>query len=212
MFILQVDVREHDDIKWLSNLTMKNRIAGVTSQEIEHDLYTLKVNRGEKLEMVESPDWEDIEKGVLTGSAIEVEIRYPNGYRDYEVRLYKTTSLDKITSNKHGKLPLFKGVIITKANDWQPDLPSKFDKRNYQYGSSNTWWGCYLKGMTMKKEGFNTEAVEWFNKAKSFKPTRLEILQQLVTLNPESVVASELETALENIDLPCNTSAVENLK
>lgn len=193
MMILQVDVRETND-DWLSKITISDRIAAITTRhQTDHDIPILRVDRGDKLTMVDNDSWSDFSNGKIA-SAYAVEIRYDNDYRTYETRLYRS---DKMLV-KPDKLPLFDGVYIITGLRIIPDVNVPIVDYDYRFCKTRTWWGCYQKGRRMKQENLLTEAVEWFQMARNINPLRLEVLAEL----GELVSMSDIKTALEILDLP----------
>nr|QBK90406.1 MAG: hypothetical protein LCPAC103_00870 [Pithovirus LCPAC103] len=194
MFILQVDVREANDLQWLDDLEFKGQLAAVTTTGTEdHSLHILRIDRGEKL-IVTADDC----LTHITSSSYEIETRYTNGYRDYQVRLYKPGHSG---SSKSGKLGVREGLYIEKPIEWKFDQVNRYTELDFKYGHTNTWWGCYLKGQIMKEQGFKMEAIEWFTKAKDSNPLRLEVLMELWKLTKMGIF-SEIKIALEALELP----------
>lgn len=193
MMILQVDIRETGN-DWLHNLTISDRIAAITTQpQKDHDIPVLRIDRGDKLIMVDNDSWSEFRSSKIA-SAYAVEIRYHNDYRTYETRLYRP---DKILV-KPDKLPLFDGVYIITGLRSVPDINNQITGYDYKFSKTRTWWGCYQKGLRMKKEGFLIEAIEWFQLARNINPLRLEVLAEL----GELVSISDIKTALDVLDLP----------
>lgn len=202
--ILQIDPRESNDLSWLNSLHFDGKLAGVTSSSsLKTSVPVLRVERGEKLVILEDDSWQQR----LSASYL-LKVKYNNGYIDYQNRLHRPGA-SKI---RHDKLPLFKGCFIETCLNWESEFDDRdlIEGKNFKYTRSDTWYGCYLKGKLMSDQGFNTEAVEWFQRAKAINPMRLEVLAALHRLGQTPPIY-EISEALDTLELPFHEASFSNL-
>ena len=202
--VLQVDPRESNDLSWLDSLKFDGKLAAVTSKHVDTALPILQVKRGEELVILHNDSWSDR----LSGSYL-LEVRYSNGYTDYQDRLRRLGAPEI----RHDKMPLFEGAYVKTCLKWESEFEDRdlITGKNFRYTRSHTWYGCYLKGKIMRDQGFISEAVEWFRRAKDMNPKRLEVLAALHLLG-HTPSAHEISEALDDLDLPFHAASRDILK
>lgn len=198
--ILEVDTRESDNLNWLNHLKFDGKIAAVTIKAGDTStLPILSVHRGEELVILETEDWES-----RFSNNYAVEVRYTDGYCNYEHRLYRPGSVTglTVTSSKIDKLPLFEGAYIKSYTKFNSEARTADTlSATHNYARSDTWYGCYLKGNIMRQQNFNDEALEWYHQADTIRPNRLEVVLAIYKLD-RSTPISKIVDALESPDLP----------